>query len=119
MVLEEYTGILVFFGLAMFLSPTIFFLSYVIVPKGHDLEKVSAYECGFDPFGEARSPFNVKFYLVALLFIIFDLEISFLFPWAVSLPFLDSFGFFTMAIFLFVLTLGFLYEWAKGALDWD
>lgn len=119
MVFEEYSGLLFFFTIAAVLAGAIFFLSYFLILKAHDLEKVSAYECGFDPFGDARTPFNVKFYLVALLFIVFDLEITFLFPWAVCIPFLDLFGYATMAIFLFLLTLGFLYEWSRGALEWE
>ena len=100
MVLDEYSGVLIFFLLGFILSIVIFLLSYMLVLKWQDPEKVSAYECGFDPFGDARSPFNVKFYLVALLFIVFDLEITFLFPWSVAIPFLDPFGYATMAIFL-------------------
>ena len=84
-----------------------------------DFEKNSAYECGFQPFEEARSQFDVRFYLVAILFIIFDLEIMFLFPWSVSLFLINLFGFYSMCLFLIILTLGFIYEWKKGALDWQ
>lgn len=82
-------------------------------------EKVSAYECGFDPFDDARSRFDIRFYLVSILFIIFDLEVTFLFPWAVCLNKIGLFGFWSMMVFLLVLTIGFLYEWKKGALDWE
>jgi NADH:ubiquinone oxidoreductase subunit 3 (subunit A) len=82
-------------------------------------EKLSAYECGFDPFDDARSRFDIRFYLVSILFIIFDLEVTFLFPWAVSLNRIGLFGFWSMMIFLIILTIGFIYEWKKGALDWE
>jgi NADH-quinone oxidoreductase subunit A len=118
-VLDEYSGVLIFFSLALILALALFLLSYTLIPRESVLEKVSAYECGFDPFGEARSPFNVKFYLVALLFIVFDLEISFLFPWSVALASLDPFSYWSMILFLGLLTLGFLYEWGRGALEWD
>ena len=81
--------------------------------------KISAYECGFDPFDDARARFDIRFYLVAILFIIFDLEVTFLFPWAISLNKVDLFGFWSMVIFLLILTIGFVYEWRKGALDWE
>ena len=84
-----------------------------------DAEKLSTYECGFDPYEDARNTFDVRFYLVAILFIIFDLEITFLFPWAVTLGSITGFGFWTMAVFLLLLTVGFIYEWKKGALDWE
>ena len=87
--------------------------------KSIDKEKVSAYECGFNPFEDARNQFDVRFYLVAILFIIFDLEVSFLFPWAVTLNKITIFGFWSMFIFLFILTIGFIYEWKKGALEWE
>lgn len=83
------------------------------------MEKVSAYECGFDPFSDTRGRFDVRFYLVSILFIIFDLEVSFLFPWSVSLSRLDFFGFVTMMLFLLILLIGFVYEWRKGALEWE
>lgn len=102
--------------IAIVLALILFLLSYVLVLKKAELEKVSAYECGFDPFSDARSKFDVRFYLVAILFIIFDLEITFLFPWAVSLNNVGYLGFLTMLYFLFILTIGFVYEWKKGAL---
>lgn len=104
---------------AVILTVIIFLLSYLLVPRIYDREKVSVYECGFDPFGDTRGRFDVRFYLVAILFIIFDLEITYLFPWIVSFPFLDIFGFVNMLIFLLILTIGFIYEWTKGALDWE
>jgi NADH-quinone oxidoreductase subunit A len=117
--LLEYSKILIFITIAIILAMVLFFLSYSLVLKKVELEKVSAYECGFDPFGDARSKFDVRFYLVAILFIIFDLEITFLFPWAISLVSVGLAGYLSMLIFLFILTLGFVYEWKKGALDWE
>jgi NADH-quinone oxidoreductase subunit A len=93
--------------------------SILVAKQKPDPEKNSAYECGFDAFGDARNKFDVRFYLVTLLFIIFDLEIAFLFPWAISLGDIGMFGFWSMIIFLGVLTVGFIYEWKKGALDWE
>ena len=115
----EYGVLLIFIIAAFALATLIFFLSYFLVSKSYDLEKNSAYECGFDPFEDARNSFEVRFYLVAILFIIFDLEITFLFPWAVTLDTLDYFGLFSMFFFLALLTLGFIYEWKKGALEWE
>ena len=114
----EYLNILIFIVVASVLSFIIFFLSYSLVLREYDIEKVSAYECGFEPFEDTRSTFDVRFYLVAILFIIFDLEITFLFPWSIMLNFLGSFGFWSMMYFLFILIIGFVYEWQKGALDW-
>lgn len=114
----EYYVIFLFILLAGILATVLYGISYFVVPKLYDVEKVSAYECGFDPFGDSRTKFDVRFYLVAILFIIFDLEISFLFPWSVVLGGVDWFGFSTMIFFLFILTVGFLYEWKKGALEW-
>lgn len=93
-------------------------VSYIISPKASDLEKLSAYECGFDPFDDARLKFDVHFYLVSILFLIFDLEIVFLFPWAVYLSFVGTFGIYTMLFFLILLGFAFFYEWYLGALDW-
>ena len=114
----EYIYIIICLGISGVLAIVIIFFSYIFVFQNSDSEKNSAYECGFQPFEEARSPFNINFYLVAILFIIFDLEIMFLFPWSISLFLLNSFGFYSMCIFLFILTLGFIYEWVKGALNW-
>ena len=93
--------------------------SFLVASQKPDSEKVSAYECGFEPFDDARSKFDVRFYLVAILFIIFDLEVAFLFPWAISLGDIGMFGFWSMVVFLGVLTIGFIYEWKKGALEWE
>ena len=91
----------------------------IIAVRKPDVEKLSAYECGFDAFDDARMKFDVRFYLVAILFIIFDLEVAFLFPWAISLKEVGIYGFWSMMIFLGILTIGFIYEWRKGALEWD
>ena len=117
--LNNYLTIIIFFGVALLLSIGFIFLNFVFAPKNHDPEKLSAYECGFEPFNDSRMEFDVRFYLVAILFIIFDLEIAFLFPWAISLGKIGIFGFVSMMIFLFILTVGFIYEWKKGALDWE
>jgi NADH-quinone oxidoreductase subunit A len=117
--LIEYLPILIFLGIALVLSAMILMASYVLARQRPDAEKVSAYECGFEPFEDARGRFDVRFYLVAILFIIFDLEVAFLFPWAVSLGNIGLLGFWSMMIFLGVLTIGFVYEWRKGALEWE
>ena len=117
--LREYLPILLFIGIAAGMAAAAVIASYVIARQRPDPEKVSAYECGFDAFDNARGQFDVRFYLVAILFIIFDLEIAFLFPWAVSLSDTGLFGFWSMMAFLGVLTVGFVYEWRKGALEWE
>ena len=117
--LEEYFGILVFIGVAFGLSMFLVLLSFLRGPRKPDAQKLSPYECGFEPFEDARLKFDIRFYLVAILFIIFDLEIAFLFPWAVSLKNIGFFGFLSMIIFLALLTVGFIYEWYKGALEWE
>jgi NADH-quinone oxidoreductase subunit A len=117
--LIEYLPILIFLGIALVLSAMILLASYVLARQRPDAEKVSAYECGFEPFDDTRGRFDVRFYLVAILFIIFDLEVAFLFPWAVSLGNIGLLGFWSMMIFLGVLTIGFVYEWRKGALEWE
>ena len=117
--LLEYLPILVFLGIAIVLSAALILLPLVIAPSKPDPEKLSAYECGFPAFGDARMKFDVRFYLVAILFIIFDLEVAFLFPWAVAFGKLGATGFWSMMVFLAVLTVGFAYEWKKGALEWD
>nr|YP_009317544.1 NADH dehydrogenase subunit 3 [Gelidium sclerophyllum]AOX48996.1 NADH dehydrogenase subunit 3 [Gelidium sclerophyllum] len=119
LIFSEYSVILIFIGLSFLLSSAIFILSYIVTPQKADQEKVSAYECGFNPFEDARTTFDIRFYLVAILFLIFDLEISFLFPWSLALGDLSSFGFWSMIIFLIILTVGFVYEWYKGALEWE
>jgi NADH-quinone oxidoreductase subunit A len=117
--LVEYLPILIFLGFAGGLSAIILLASFVIARQRPDTEKLSPYECGFEPFEDARGRFDVRFYLVAILFIIFDLEVAFLFPWAVSLGNIGLLGFWSMMIFLGVLTVGFIYEWKKGALEWE
>lgn len=117
--LTEYLFILIFLVLSFGISILVFGLSYLISSKSIEKDKVSAYECGFNPFEDARNQFDVRFYLVSILFIIFDLEVSFLFPWAVSLNHLTLIGFWSMFIFLLILTIGFIYEWKKGALEWE
>ena len=117
--LAEYFPILVFLGIAAGLALVIVVASYLIARQHPDSEKLSAYESGFEPFSDARARFDVRFYLVAILFIIFDLEVAFLFPWAVSLGNIGLFGFWSMMVFLAVLTVGFIYEWKKGALEWE
>ena len=117
--LKDYLSIIIFLFVAFGLSVGFIILNFLFSPKNPDPEKLSAYECGFEAFGDSRMEFDVRFYLVAILFIIFDLEIAFLFPWAISLGHLGALGFWSMMIFLFVLTVGFVYEWKKGALDWD
>ena len=117
--LRDYLSIMIFLFIALSLSVGFIVLNFLFSPKNPDAEKLSAYECGFEAFDDSRMEFDVRFCLVAILFIIFDLEIAFLFPWAISLGNLDSLGFWSMMIFLFILTIGFVYEWKKGALDWD
>ncbi len=117
--LREYLPILIFFAIAVGLSLAMVVASYIMARQKPDSEKLSAYECGFDAFADARSRFDVRFYLVAILFIIFDLEVAFLFPWAISLGDIGLFGFWSMVVFLTVLTVGFVYEWKKGALEWE
>lgn len=117
--LIHYLPILMFLVIAGGMSCVMIGASLLFGPHKPDPEKLSAYECGFEAFGDARSKFDVRFYLVTLLFIIFDLEIAFLFPWAISLGKIGMFGFWSMMVFLGVLTVGFIYEWKKGALDWE
>ncbi len=117
--LKDYLSIVVFLFLAFGLSISFIVLNFVFSPNKPDPEKLSAYECGFEAFDDSRMEFDVRFYLVAILFIIFDLEIAFLFPWAISLGSIGFLGFCSMMIFLFILTVGFIYEWKKGALDWE
>ncbi len=117
--LAEYLPILIFLAIAVGLSAAMVVGSYLIARQRPDSEKASPYECGFEAFDDARSKFDVRFYLVAILFIIFDLEVAFLFPWAVALGDIGLFGFWSMVVFLFILTIGFVYEWKKGALEWE
>ena len=117
--LKDYLSIVIFLFIALGISIGFIVLNFLFSPKNPDPEKLSAYECGFEAFSDSRMEFDVRFYLVAILFIIFDLEIVFLFPWAISLGKIGFFGFCSMMIFLFILTVGFVYEWKKGALDWE
>jgi NADH-quinone oxidoreductase subunit A len=117
--LQEYIPVLIFLGVAAGIGLLLLGLGFLIGSGRKDDEKLSPYECGFEPFDEARMKFDVRYYLVAILFIIFDLEIAFLFPWAVSLDHIGLFGLLAMALFLAVLVVGFIYEWKKGALEWD
>ena len=117
--LLQYLPIAIFIGVAGIIALVLMAAPFLIAHKNPDSEKLSAYECGFNPFDDARMKFDVRFYLVAILFIIFDLEVAFLFPWAVSFREIGWFGFWSMMVFLGVLTIGFAYEWRKGALEWD
>src|SRR3954466_1589586 len=117
--LREYFPILVFLAIAGVIAVAMVVASFVVARQHPDSEKLSPYECGFEPFEDARMRFDVRYYLVAILFIIFDLEVAFLFPWAVSLGDIGVFGFWSMIVFLAVLTVGFMYEWKKGALEWE
>jgi NADH-quinone oxidoreductase subunit A len=117
--LLDYLPILIFLGIAVGMTLMILMASFVIARQRPDTEKLSPYECGFEPFEDTRGRFDVRYYLVAILFIIFDLEVAFLFPWAVSLGNIGMFGFWSMMFFLVILTIGFVYEWKKGALEWE
>ncbi len=117
--LREYLPILIFLGIAVGLSAAMVIASMIAGRSKPDSEKLSAYECGFEAFDDARKQFDVRFYLVAILFIIFDLEVAFLFPWAAALGDIGVAGFWSMVVFLSVLTVGFVYEWKKGALEWE
>jgi NADH-quinone oxidoreductase subunit A len=117
--LLDYLPLVVFIGISAFIGLALLAAPFVVAYQNPDPEKLSAYECGFNAFDDARMKFDVRFYLVAILFIIFDLEVAFLFPWAVALKDIGAFGFWSMMLFLFVLTVGFIYEWKKGALEWD
>ncbi len=117
--LMEYLPILLFMGIAGVIGLGLMVVPMIIAPSKPDPEKLSAYECGFNAFGDARMKFDVRFYLVSILFIIFDLEVAFLFPWAITLRATGIFAFWSMVVFLAVLTVGFIYEWRKGALEWE
>jgi NADH-quinone oxidoreductase subunit A len=117
--LQAYLPLVIFVGLAFLISAALLLAPFLIAIRNPDPEKVSTYECGFDPFDDARMRFDVRFYLVSLLFIIFDLEVAFLFPWAVAFRDIGPLGFWSMMVFLAILTVGFIYEWRKGALEWD
>ena len=117
--LQNYVPILIFLGVAGLLGSLLIGLGFFLGPRRPDTQKNSAYECGFEAFSDSRMKFDVRYYLVAILFIVFDLEIAFLFPWAVVLESIGTFGLVAMGIFLFILVVGFIYEWKKGALEWD
>ena len=117
--LQQYLPIAVFFGISSVISLVIITLPRLLAYTKYNKAKLETYECGFAPFGDARSKFDVRFYLVAILFIIFDLEVSYLFPWAIYLNVIDLQGYWWMIAFLLLLTIGFIYEWRKGALNWD
>jgi len=118
-ILKDYLPLVIFMAIAGALALVLMASAIVIAIKRPDPEKLSAYECGFKAFDDARMKFDVRFYLVSILFIIFDLEVAFLFPWAVTLGKIGAYGFWSMMVFLAVLTIGFIYEWRKGALEWD
>ena len=117
-ILYDYLPIVLFLGVAFGLSLTVLIIPFLVALRKPDSEKLSPYECGFEGTGKVRNEFDIQFYLVAILFIIFDIEIAFLFPWAISLKTIGIFGFWSMMIFLILLTVGFIYEWKKGALEW-
>jgi NADH-quinone oxidoreductase subunit A len=117
--LQDYLPLVVFIAVAAGIGLALLIAPFLVAYKHPDPEKLSAYECGFNAFDDARMKFDVRFYLVAILFIIFDLEVAFLFPWAIVLGNLGAYGFWSMMVFLAVLTIGFIYEWKKGALEWD
>jgi NADH-quinone oxidoreductase subunit A len=117
--LQSYLPIVIFIGVALVIGLALLIAPFIVAYKQPDSEKLSAYECGFAAFDDARMKFDVRFYLVAILFIIFDLEVAFLFPWVVVFKSVGWFGFWSVMVFLGVLTIGFIYEWKKGALEWD
>ena len=117
--LAEYFPLVVFFGLSLVFGLILMLAPLLAAVSKPDFEKNSAYECGFEPFESARLKFDIRFYLVAILFVIFDLEVAFLFPWAVGFQHIGTLGFWSMMLFLLILTIGFLYEWKKGALEWE
>ena len=117
--LLDYLPLVIFIAVALVIGLALLVAPFLVAYRQPDPEKVSAYECGFNAFDDARMKFDVRFYLVSILFIIFDLEVAFLFPWAVTLGKIGVFGFWSMMIFLGVLTVGFIYEWKKGALEWE
>jgi NADH-ubiquinone oxidoreductase chain 3 len=120
LVMLEFAPICIYLVISLLVSLILLGVPFLFASNSSTYpEKLSAYECGFDPFGDARSRFDIRFYLVSILFIIFDLEVTFFFPWAVSLNKIDLFGFWSMMAFLLILTIGFLYEWKRGALDWE
>ena len=119
MYISQYVSIYIYLIVCLVFSVSFFFISFIISIQKVDTEKLSPYECGFDPFDDARSRFDIRFYLVAILFVIFDLEVSFLFPWCIGLGYLSLLAFWSMFTFIVLLTVGFVYEWKKGALEWE
>jgi len=117
--LQSYLPIIVFLAIALVIGLALLVAPFIVAYQAPDVEELAAYECGFNAFDDARMKFDVRFYLVAILFIIFDLEVAFLFPWAVALTEIGVFGFWSMVIFLGILTIGFIYEWKKGGLEWE
>jgi NADH-quinone oxidoreductase subunit A len=117
--LQEYLPLVIFMGISLVIGLALLVAPFIVAYRQPDPEKLSAYECGFNAFDDARMKFDVRFYLVAIIFIIFDLEVAFLFPWAITFGQLGALGFWSMMVFLAVLTVGFIYEWKKGALEWD
>jgi len=117
--LQEYLPLVVFIGISLVIGLVLLVAPFIVAYRQPDPEKLSAYECGFNAFDDARMKFDVRFYLIAIVFIIFDLEVAFLFPWSIAFGQLGVFGFWSMMVFLAVLTVGFIYEWKKGALEWD
>jgi NADH-quinone oxidoreductase subunit A len=117
--LVDYLPLVIFIGISIAIGLVLLIVPFLVAYSKPDAEKLSAYECGFNAFDDARMKFDVRFYLVSILFIIFDLEVAFLFPWAVAFKSVGLFGFWSMMLFLGVLTVGFVYEWKKGALEWD
>ena len=117
--LQEYLPLAIFMGISVAIGLALLVAPFIVAYRQPDHEKLSAYECGFNAFDDARMKFDVRFYLVAIIFIIFDLEVAFLFPWAITFGRLGALGFWSMMVFLAVLTVGFIYEWKKGALEWD
>lgn len=115
----EYNNILIFIIISVLIVLILLIIAYLLSPKNKNSEKLSAYECGFEPFDESRKTFDIQFYIVGILFLIFDLEIAFMFPWAVSLSYIGIFGFWVMIVFFFIINFGFIYEWQRGALDWS
>lgn len=118
-ILLDYLPVAVFLCIATLVALAVIILPKILAEQNPQKNKLKAYECGFDPFGDARVKFDIRFYLVAILFIIFDLEVAFLIPWAISLKSIGLFGFCSMMVFLSILTVGFIYEWKKGALEWE
>lgn len=117
--ITDYIEVFIYATFTLFLSSLIILLCYIISLKNPYTEKNNGYECGFDPFSDARSPFHIKFYLISIIFIIFDVEVAFFFPWAICLKELMFFGYYTMYLFLVILAVGFVYEWKKGCLEWE